>query len=125
MKRKLTALTLTFAMMLGVASMVPLASAGAINVFPTCSSGATDGKVCKATKDSINPVVQSVIGLLLWAIGLISVIMIIIGGIRYTMSNGDPGMVKAAKDTVMYAVIGLVVALVAFAIVKFVVGWFK
>ena len=123
MKRKLTTITLSLAMMLGVATLLPVASAGAINVFDSCE-GASDSKVCKAKNESIDPVIQNVINLLLWAIGLISVLMIIIGGIRYTMSNGDPKMVTAAKDTVMYAVIGLIVAIVAYAIVNFVVKWF-
>lgn len=124
MKRKLTTLTLTLAMMLGIASFVPAPSAGAINVFDSCN-GASNSKVCQAKKDDdINKIIQNVISLLLWAIGLISVIMIIIGGIRYTMSNGDANMVRAAKDTVMYAVIGLVVAMLAYAIVNFVIGRF-
>ncbi|AHB42190.1 hypothetical protein RAAC3_TM7C00001G0332 [Candidatus Saccharibacteria bacterium RAAC3_TM7_1] len=125
MKRRFTTLTLVAAMTFGVASMVPAASAGAINVFDSCSTGTSDSEICKAKNESINPVVQNIINLLLWAIGLISVIMIIIGGIRYTMSNGDANMVRAAKDTVMYAVIGLVVAILAYAIVNFVVTWFK
>ena len=46
--------------------------------------------------------------------------MIVIGGINYALSQGDPGKVKKAKDTILYGVIGLVVALLAFAIVTFV-----
>lgn len=125
MKRIFTTLTLVVAMTFVVASMVPATSAGAINVFEQCNtSGTSDTKVCQAKDETINPVIQNVINLLLWAIGLISVIMIIIGGIRYTMSNGDANMVRAAKDTVMYAVIGLVVAMLAYSIVNFVVKWF-
>jgi hypothetical protein len=47
--------------------------------------------------------------------------MIIVGGIRYTTSNGDSGRIKAAKDTITYAVVGLVVAILAYAIVNFVI----
>ena len=54
--------------------------------------------------------------------GIVSVIIIVLGGIRYTSSNGDPSSIKAAKDTILYAVVGLVVAIFAFAIVNFVVG---
>jgi hypothetical protein len=50
--------------------------------------------------------------------------MIIYGGIRYTTSAGDSSHVKAAKDTILYAVVGLVVAILAYAIVNFVVGAF-
>lgn len=64
--------------------------------------------------------IKKVVNLLLWAIGIISVIMIIIGGIRYATSNGDSNQVTAAKNTIMYAVIGLVIAIFAYAIVNFV-----
>jgi hypothetical protein len=57
---------------------------------------------------------------LVFLVGAVSVIMIILGGFRYVISNGDAKRVAAAKDTIMYAVIGLVVAIVAFAIVRFV-----
>jgi multisubunit Na+/H+ antiporter MnhB subunit len=50
--------------------------------------------------------------------------MIIIGGIRYTTSNGESSQIKSAKDTIMYAVIGLVVAILAYSIVNFVVDQF-
>jgi cytochrome bd-type quinol oxidase subunit 2 len=53
-------------------------------------------------------------------IGAVSVIMIIVGGLRYVTSNGDQKNVTAAKDTILYAVIGVIVAIVAFAVVKFV-----
>ena len=68
--------------------------------------------------------VETVINLLLFLIGIIAVIAIIIGGIRYTTSNGDAGQTKAAKDTILYAVIGLIVAIMAYAIVRWVVGVF-
>ncbi|HCH34077.1 MAG: hypothetical protein UY35_C0009G0022 [Candidatus Saccharibacteria bacterium GW2011_GWC2_48_9] len=68
--------------------------------------------------------IEIVSNILLFLIGLAAVIMIIIGGIRYTTSNGDPSQTKAAKDTILYAVIGIVVALMAFAIVRFVVDRF-
>ena len=45
--------------------------------------------------------------------------------IRYATSNGDAQQVKSAKDAVLYAVIGLVVAILAYAIVNFVLGAFK
>lgn len=56
----------------------------------------------------------------LFIIGAVSVLMLIYGGIRYTISMGDAKNVEAAKNTIMYAVIGIVVALLAYAIVNFV-----
>ena len=90
-------------------------------------SGATDGNspLCDAAgTDKLPDLVKNIVNLLLTILGFIAVIMIIIGGIRYTTSNGDPANTKAAKDTVLYAVVGLVVAILAYAIVNFVVGAF-
>ncbi|MEO6109511.1 MAG: hypothetical protein ABIP50_00685 [Candidatus Saccharimonadales bacterium] len=64
----------------------------------------------------------TVVNVLLFVIGAISVIMLIVGGIRYTISAGDSTAVTAAKSTIMYALIGLVVAFLAFAIVNWVLG---
>ncbi len=58
---------------------------------------------------------------MLFVLGAAAVIMIVIGGIRYTVSGGDSSAVKGAKDTILYAVIGVVVALLAYAIVNFVI----
>lgn len=63
-----------------------------------------------------------IINVALGVIGLIAVVMIILGGVQYTTSSGDAAKVKKAKDTIMYGIIGLVVALLAFAIVNFVLG---
>ena len=68
--------------------------------------------------------IKNIVNLLLFILGAIAVIMIIIGGIRYTTSNGDASNTKAAKDTILYAVVGLVVAILAYAIVNFVLGAF-
>lgn len=66
----------------------------------------------------------TVTNVLLFLIGAISVIMLIIGGIRYTISNGDQGAITSAKNTILYAIIGLVVAILAYAAVNFVVTQF-
>ena len=63
--------------------------------------------------------IKSIIDLILVIVGLIAVVMIIVGGITYATSAGDPGKVKKAKDTILYGIVGLVVALLAFAIVNF------
>lgn len=64
----------------------------------------------------------TIVNILLFIIGAISVIMLIFGGIRYTTSGGDSGAVTSAKNTIMYAIIGLVVAFLAFAVVNWVLG---
>ncbi|MBQ3440932.1 hypothetical protein IJG27_01305 [Candidatus Saccharibacteria bacterium] len=70
-----------------------------------------------ALVESITTIINAVIGVL----GVVCVIVIIIGGINYMTSSGDAGKVKKAKDTILYGVIGLVVCVLAFAIVNFVI----
>lgn len=63
-----------------------------------------------------------IINTALFLIGAISVVMLIYGGIRYTVSGGNTEGVTNAKNTILYAIVGIVIALLAYAIVGFVVG---
>ena len=63
----------------------------------------------------------SIANTLIFLVGAISVIMLIIGGLRYVLSSGNASAVEGAKNTIMYALIGIVVAALAFAMVRFVV----
>lgn len=67
-------------------------------------------------------IVRDIVNIILYVLGAIAVIMIIIGGFRYVLSGGDSSSVTAAKNTIFYAVIGLIVAILAYAIVNFVVN---
>ena len=64
--------------------------------------------------------IKNILGAVFIVVGIIAVIVLVIGGINYMMSQGDPGKVKKAKDTILYGIIGLIVSLLAFAIVQFV-----
>jgi len=66
----------------------------------------------------------TVSNVMLFIVGAISVIMVIIGGLRYVISGGNSSNVTAAKNTILYAVVGLVVSIMAFAIINFVIGSF-
>ena len=66
--------------------------------------------------------VKQFVNIFLFAVGALSVIMLIWGGIRYTTSAGDSNKVTAAKNTVLYAIVGLVVAILAYAIVNMVIS---
>ncbi len=68
--------------------------------------------------DSITGIINAVIAVL----GIVCVVVIIIGGINYMTSSGDSGKVKKAKDTILYGIIGLVICVLAFAIVNFVIN---
>jgi type IV secretion system pilin len=102
---------------------LPSSPAHAINVFDQCANNA-DSAVCKSTGDKAPSMIQIVINTALMVLGMISVLMIVIGGIRYTTSNGNATHVKEAKDTILYAIVGLVVAILSYTIVNFVVSRF-
>lgn len=72
----------------------------------------------RTQEDLINTVGNVLSAVYFW-VGILAVIMIISGGVQYTISQGDPGKVARAKQTILYAIIGLVVALSAFAITSF------
>ena len=59
---------------------------------------------------------------ILYIVGLVSVVMLIFGGLRYVVSGGDSKKVTDAKNTVLYAIIGLVIAILSYAIVNFVLN---
>lgn len=61
---------------------------------------------------------------MLFAVGAISVIMVIIGGLRYVISGGNSGNITAAKNTILYAVVGLIISIMAYAMINFVISSF-
>ena len=116
-----------FALLAGLA--VPVATTYANNC--DVSGGITGGKDCARNDEQPenlfngdDSVFQTVTNVMLFLIGAISVVMLIYGGIRYTISQSDSTAVTNAKNTIMYAVIGIVIAILAFAIVNFVVTTF-
>lgn len=83
------------------------------------SGGNCDGT---AAQGAITGILKSVIEILSWIVGIISVIMIIVGGFKYVVSSGDPNGAKSAKNTVVYALVGIVVAALAQVLVRFVLS---
>lgn len=69
----------------------------------------------------VDNIIATVVNVLSIAVGIIAVIMIIIGGLKYITSSGDSNNVTSAKNTILYAVVGLVIVAIAQFIVKFVV----
>ena len=65
-------------------------------------------------------VVTRIITIVIFIVGTLCVIMLIWGGIQYILSSGDSAKVTGAKNTILYAVIGLIVCIVAYAVVAFV-----
>jgi hypothetical protein len=81
-------------------------------------SGSCDSSNGNATK-KINDILHSVINLLSAIVGVVAVIMIIVGGFRYITSGGNDTSVTSAKNTILYAIIGLIVVALAQIIVRF------
>jgi len=117
-----------------VMALVAVFSAGIIptaSVSAACVEGdlnTQNGINCAQGQDTpsqlfgAGSIFTTIVNVLLFVIGAISVIMLIIGGIRYTISAGDSGNVTAAKNTILYAIVGLVIAFLAFAVVNWVLG---
>lgn len=86
-----------------------------------CGSNNVSGTTGNAQK-TVNDTITSVINILSVIVGIVAVIMIIFGGFRYVTSAGDTTKVAGAKNTILYAVIGLVIVALAQVIAKFVLG---
>ncbi len=75
-----------------------------------------------ANGPTVSELIVNVVSILSFVSGVASVIAIIVGGIMYTVSGGNESRTKTAKDAILYAVIGLVISLSAYAIANFVIG---
>lgn len=131
-------MTKSIKIMLAGLLAVPMLALGMTVVTPTSSFAATcdasgglvGGAECTKGSDQAtdlfgkNGVFQTITNTLLFIIGAISVLMLIYGGIRYTLSAGDSASVTAAKNTILYAIVGIIVAIMAYAIVNFVLTQF-
>jgi len=82
------------------------------------------GEGVDKVNSSPESLVKQFVNIFLFAVGALSVIMLIWGGIRYTTSAGDSNKVTSAKNTVLYAIVGLVVSILAWAIVNMVIDKF-
>ena len=123
MKKFITRIVLSLAFV-AATIVAPLAT-------PSLVSADTVGRACNGVKavgggecdgDALSAFLKRIVNILLFLVGTISVIVIIIGGIRYVTSGGDQAQITGAKNTILYAVIGVVVAVMAYAIVNFVLG---
>lgn len=106
-----------------MANMVSPHVAQAFNPFPPNACDGVDCTVVKTTETALQGNVANIINTAIYILGGVSVLMVVIGGIRMAIANGDPGNIKAGKHTILWAIIGLVVALLSFGIVQFIAGW--
>lgn len=93
-----------------------------VSATDPCDGAASETEYCKQQNDhDLQYYIKAIINTLLYVLGAIAVLMIIVAGIYYVISGGYPALVDRAKSTILYAVIGLIVALLAYAIVNFVI----
>jgi glucose uptake protein GlcU len=104
----------------GVVTLVGFTNVSALTLREGAEAARCDG--CPANLFGDTGVFKQVTNTILYIVGIIAVIMLIIGGIKYVVSGGDAKKVTDAKNTVLYAIIGLVIAFLAFAIVNFVIS---
>ena len=121
-----------------MAGVLAVAGAGAIATSTyagncTCVNNVASGDCSEAEKGmcqasgggtpaSLDTTVKNIINGVLYVVGILAVVMVIIGGVKYTTSGGDSAAVTSAKNTILYGIIGLVIAILAYAIVNFVIG---
>lgn len=114
-----------FTLTVAILTLVPVMPASAAlfdsSVDQACQ-GVTGGGACNETEanNSVNNIITTVINIFSWIVGIVAVIMIIVGGLKYITSTGDSNSVNGAKNTILYAIIGLVIVASAQIIVKFV-----
>ena len=94
--------------------------ASALSVQEGANAARAEGMPTELIGD--NGVFSRLTNTILLIVGLISVIMLVYGGLRYILSGGDSKKVTDAKNTILYAIIGLIISLLAFAIVNFVLN---
>ncbi|HVI68984.1 MAG TPA: pilin [Magnetospirillaceae bacterium] len=122
LKKVSTALLVVPALVLGIGIASPVYAACDVVGSGGISQGAECAKPTNAPSELFGPksIFVTITNIMLFIIGAIAVIMLIIGGIRYVVSAGDQNAVTSAKNTILYAIIGIVVAFLAYAAVNFV-----
>lgn len=106
----------------GVASISPAYATGVADCVGTTECDGLYGDSGVFEKDDLMGILTTVINVIVAVVGFLAVVMIVLGGISFVTSQGDTAKVAKARNTILYGVVGLVVALLAFAIVNFVLS---
>ena len=121
LKRKILVLVSSFMLIFSLSPALVLAQDAKHEI--QCGANNASGVDCNAPSnpdDNLNGTVRTVVNLLTALVGIVAVIMIIVGGFRYITSGGSSEKVSLAKNTILYAVIGLIIVALAQVIVRFV-----
>jgi len=106
----------------GLAFLMPQSAFAAAPIIDGANAARGSGQPADLFGDV--GIVTTITNILLFIVGALSVIMLIFGGLRYVISAGNSTAVTAAKNTILYAIVGLVIAFLAYAAVNFVLGVF-
>ena len=108
----------------GASAILTLFAGRALAANNPIQDGVNDARPDGVPSDLLgaNGIFTQIVSTFLYIIGIVSVVMLIYGGLRYILSGGDSKKVTDAKNTILYAIIGLVIAFLAYAIVTFVIG---
>lgn len=120
--KKIQLIVISLVAMLSVGfAFVPVASYAAVDPFGPCVEGEDNGsKICADKDGDATDIIKVIVNTMIFLVGVLSVISIIASGIMYSTSNGESANITKAKNTLTYAIVGLVVSLIAYAIVNWV-----
>jgi cytochrome bd-type quinol oxidase subunit 2 len=118
--KKFLRILLPVLLIVGAVCFVAVPEASALTLQEGAEAARCDG--CPRDLFGDNGAFRQITNTILYIVGIVAVIMLIIGGIKYVISGGDAKKVTDAKNTVLYAIIGLIITFLAFAIVNFVIS---
>lgn len=121
MKLAIVKIIIAMAMTIGINVVVPVVGAQ-VELFPSGACGKSGGgEICSnMNNDDTTPLVQVAVNTLLYVAGVVAIIFVVMGGFKLVTSTGDAGKAASARNTILYALAGLVVAGLAFVIIQYI-----
>lgn len=122
MKRLLLVALVLVGLGVGIAAVdtVPAMAAAKDEICAGVGAASGGGGCTTNNGPTVNSIINTVVNILSIMVGIVAVIMVIVAGFRYVTSGGDAGKIASAKNTLIYAIVGIVIAAVARPIVQFV-----
>ena len=117
-------ITIILAMVFGLSGLIAqttFATGDPCATLPS-DSPAYEAAGCNGSDDDLPIVITGIVNAVIAVCGLVAVVFVVVGGINYMTSNGDSGKIEKAKKTILYALIGIAITVLAFAIVNFVIN---
>ena len=131
MKQRISRLIIALALVLGVSAPVlaintvtyaDAKSSVCDGIAATGSTTTCDSSGSASAESAVQALVKNIINIFSWVAGVVSVIMVMLGGFWYITSNGDAAKATKGRTTITYALVGLVIVALSQVIVRFVIG---